>query len=90
MMSCRELAELLLDYVAGDLPPEHRERIDRHLRLCPPCVVFIETYQCTIRLTRRLPQAPVPPELMRRLCQAAEEIRRQQPPAEPGQERPPS
>lgn len=30
--------EDLLDYHAGDLPPEERERIQNHLALCPGCV----------------------------------------------------
>jgi anti-sigma factor RsiW len=78
MITCRELAELLIDYVSGDLPPEHCERLAHHLRLCPPCVAYLETYRLTIKLTRRLPDAPVPTQLKERLRVALEEMRRQQ------------
>ncbi len=33
MMTCRELAELLIDFVSGELAPEHQERVEQHLGL---------------------------------------------------------
>jgi anti-sigma factor RsiW len=67
MMTCRRVVELLIDYVSGELPPEHREVVDRHLHGCPPCVAFVESYQLTIRLTRQLPCEPLPGPLVERL-----------------------
>lgn len=72
-MKCRELAELLVDYVAGDLAPEMADHIKHHLCECGPCVRFVETYQVTIKLTRKLPCAEMPPELMQRLKDAVAE-----------------
>jgi anti-sigma factor RsiW len=72
-MTCRRLAEVLLEYVAGELPPEEGDRIRRHLCECPPCVAYLETYELTIRLTRQLPAAPVPPELLERVRAALQE-----------------
>jgi anti-sigma factor RsiW len=72
-MTCRELAELLIDYVAGELEPEKSEHVKQHLVLCPPCEIYIQTYQVTIRLTRKLPPVPLPPELEKRLRAAVEE-----------------
>ncbi len=73
MMTCRELVEQLLDYVSNELPPECCERIRDHLGKCPPCVVLLETYQITIRLSRRLPRAPLPTGLQERLRTALRE-----------------
>lgn len=67
MITCRELVEKLLDFLAEELPPEHCERIREHLRQCPPCIAFVETYQITVTLSRRLPRHPLPPELEQRL-----------------------
>lgn len=78
MISCRELAELLIDFVSGDLQPEHRDRIERHLCGCPPCVAYLETYRIVIKLSRRLPCSPLPPQLAERLRAALEEIRGEQ------------
>lgn len=73
-MTCRELAELLIDYVSGELPPEHHAHLQKHLDFCPPCVTYLETYRITIRLTRRLPCTPLPAELERRLRAALRDI----------------
>jgi anti-sigma factor RsiW len=77
MISCRELAEFLIDFVSDELPAEHRDHIEQHLKLCPPCVAYLESYRMTIRLTRRLPCAPLPPELEKRLRAVLEELRRE-------------
>lgn len=80
-MTCRELVELLIDFVSDELPAEHRARVDHHLRLCPPCLAYLESYRATIKLTRQLPRvAPPPPELRQRLHAALAEIRRERPP----------
>lgn len=69
-MKCRELADLLVDYVAGDLEPNLAEHIKEHLCLCPPCVRFVETYEVTIRITRRLPMVAMPTQMLDRLREA--------------------
>ena len=66
-MTCRELANLLIDYVSGELSPEHRDLLDHHLSKCPPCVAYVKTYTLTIKLTRQLPNEPLPPQLVERL-----------------------
>ncbi|HMF12034.1 MAG TPA: zf-HC2 domain-containing protein [Gemmataceae bacterium] len=66
-MTCRELVELLLDFLDGELPDDRRQLLETHLALCPPCLAYLETYKVTIRLTRRLPNEPPPPELLERL-----------------------
>lgn len=78
MMTCRELAELLIDFVSGEMQEDHRRRVEQHLRCCPPCVHYVETYQLTIRLTRQLPCQPMPPALAERLRHALAEIRTNQ------------
>jgi anti-sigma factor RsiW len=79
-ITCRQLVELLIDFITGELPPEHQQRIEKHLRECPPCVTYVETYRLTIQLTRRLPCQPPPPGLAVKLRKALEEIRAEQPP----------
>lgn len=74
-MNCRELAELLMDYLDGTLPPEHHQQMETHLQKCPPCLTYLETYRITIQMTRRLPCQPMPPQLVERLKAAFIEIR---------------
>ena len=72
-MTCQELAEILIDYVAGELAQERSDSLRDHLAACPHCVHFVESYQITIQLTRRLPAAPLPAELIERMQRAIEE-----------------
>ena len=72
-MKCRELAELLVDYVAGELNSDLSQHIKEHLCLCPPCVRFVETYEVTIKITRKLPLVAMPAEMLQRLREAVED-----------------
>lgn len=72
-MTCRELCEMLLDFCNGELDNEICDCIREHLKLCPPCVAYVETYEITIRLSRSLPQAPLPSRLVQRLEEALKE-----------------
>ncbi len=72
-MTCRELADILSDYLAGELAQEHCATIRSHLDACPHCVHFVETYQITIQVSRQLPTAPLPAELLERLQRSLEE-----------------
>ena len=49
-ISCREVVEIVTDYLDGALEPEDVERMEAHLESCPPCVLYVEQ----IRTTRRL------------------------------------
>lgn len=84
MIHCREVVQLLIDFVSDELPADHRARVEQHLNRCPPCVVYLETYQLTIRLTRQLPCRPLPPQLAERLWEALREIKGDQPGAAAG------
>jgi len=46
-----------------------------HLCRCPPCVTYVETYQVTVRLTRKLPRPALPPDLEQRLRAVLERAR---------------
>jgi anti-sigma factor RsiW len=83
MIICRDLVDLLYDFVSGELAPERREEVERHLRDCPPCLVYCETYRITIRVARRLPCPPPPPEVMARLRSAVQASLQTPPPPRP-------
>jgi hypothetical protein len=66
-VTCRELADALLDFVAGEASADVCEGIRGHLECCPPCVVLVETYKITIEVTHGLPARPMPASLCERL-----------------------
>ena len=52
-MTCRELADFITDYLAGQLPREIHTAFEHHLTLCPACVNYLSAYRTTIELNRR-------------------------------------
>jgi anti-sigma factor RsiW len=66
-MECRQIAELLGDYIDGTLPKETRELIEWHIESCAPCVAFVSTYRGTIDAAKKLRETAIPPELKQRL-----------------------
>ena len=51
-MTCREMSEFLLEYVAGELPVDVVAEFERHLGVCPNCEEFLRQYKATIRAGR--------------------------------------
>lgn len=69
-LSCRELVEIVTDYLEGTLPAEERARVEAHLVNCPGCTTYIEQMRETVRLTGRLREEDVPPGAREALLQA--------------------
>lgn len=53
-MTCKELVELVTDYLEGTLPEEIRARMETHLAGCSGCSNYLEQMRQTIRLTGEL------------------------------------
>ncbi len=47
MDSCKDIVELLSDYLDGDLPPDRQREFETHMRGCPPCVEFLDSMRET-------------------------------------------
>lgn len=50
--TCREVIESLIEYLANDLSAETRKIFEAHMAQCPDCVVYLNTYQEVVNLTR--------------------------------------
>ena len=50
-LSCRELVELVTDYLDGVLPPERQALVEEHLERCRGCEQYLEQLRQTVRLT---------------------------------------
>jgi len=55
-MTCRELVELVTDYLEDALDAEARDRFEEHLALCPGCETYLQQMAET---AERLGQIPV-------------------------------
>ncbi len=60
MFSCKDVSQILQDYVDGELPDSERRSIDVHLMLCKECRTYLNTYRETIRLLGQAPAEPMP------------------------------
>jgi mycothiol system anti-sigma-R factor len=65
--NCREVFELLSEYVDGELDVERSAALARHLSACPPCERFLKTFQTTRALCRESLMEEMPEELRARL-----------------------
>jgi anti-sigma factor RsiW len=53
-MTCRELVELVTDYLEGALPADVHARFDEHLADCPHCTEYVRQIEVTIALSGRV------------------------------------
>ena len=50
-MTCKELVELVTEYLEGTLPNDIRLQMQQHLSGCEGCTNYMEQMRKTIRLT---------------------------------------
>jgi len=58
-MSCRDLVEVVTEYLEDRLPPLDRARFEEHLKRCPPCDLYVEQMRQTIRALGALPRESI-------------------------------
>jgi anti-sigma factor RsiW len=59
---CREVVELVTDYLEGSLQGAERERFEAHLGVCPHCSRYLEQFRETIAATGQLREEDIAPE----------------------------
>jgi anti-sigma factor (TIGR02949 family) len=61
---CQEMIEVVTDYLDDGMPPEERQRFERHLSYCAGCSTYVEQMRETIRQTGTIPrEESLPPSL---------------------------
>ncbi len=69
-LACQELVELVTDYLEGRLSWIDRSRVDGHLAMCEHCSAYLAQMRQTIRLTGRLREEDIAPEVRAELLEA--------------------
>ena len=69
-MMCREVVELMTEYLDGALSSESRARFEEHLAGCAGCTAYLEQLRTARRLAGALAEVPVPAELEAELMAA--------------------
>jgi anti-sigma factor RsiW len=60
-LTCRELVELVTEYLDGNLVPAELVRFEAHLAHCPECRDHLEDMRLTIQLVGRLTEQAISP-----------------------------
>jgi len=66
-LTCKELVELVTDYLEGSLSRRDRKRFENHIDGCTNCRGYVAQFKETIRLTGTLREHDIPSEAAREL-----------------------
>jgi anti-sigma factor RsiW len=69
-MTCREVLDLLTDYLESALPAPLHARVEHHLAGCDGCERHLDQLRATIGALARLAEADVAPEVRDQLLAA--------------------
>jgi anti-sigma factor RsiW len=69
-MPCRELVEVITDYLDDALSERDRLRFEAHLAECDACRDYVEQFEQTIALSGRVEAEQLPPGLQDELMSA--------------------
>ena len=61
-LTCKELVELVTDYLEGSLSRRDRRRFEQHIAGCANCTEYVAQFRETIRLTGTLREQDVSKE----------------------------
>jgi anti-sigma factor RsiW len=75
-LSCREMVELITDYLEGTLPAADAARFDRHLGECDGCRAYLDQMRLTIEALGHLPPESLSPAAEEKLLRAFRDWRR--------------
>jgi predicted anti-sigma-YlaC factor YlaD len=74
-LTCREVVELVTDYLEDALLPDMHTAVTEHVTDCPDCSAYYAQMQHTIAMLRQLTREPAFPETKEALLQKFREWR---------------
>ncbi len=75
-ITCRELVELVSDYLEGALAGDALMRFEQHLEACEGCLRYVDQMRTTVASVGRVREADLPPETRAQLLDAFRDWRR--------------
>lgn len=63
--TCRQMTDLVFDYLNGKLALSVKRDFEQHLSICPDCVSFLKTYKTTVAMTRSIKAERLPPKVQK-------------------------
>jgi predicted anti-sigma-YlaC factor YlaD len=65
MLSCKEITELVTDYVEGRMSLADRMRFQMHLGICKHCRAYLRQMKAMVAVLGKVPDHAVMPEAVR-------------------------
>lgn len=69
-LTCKELVELVTDYLEQALSPRDRMRFEEHIMTCPPCRSHLDQMRKTLGIVGHVPEESLSPDAERSLLEA--------------------
>jgi anti-sigma factor RsiW len=69
-LACKELVELITEYLEGTLPRRLRKRVEKHLGVCDGCTAYLEQMRFMIQTAGRLTEESLPEPMKAELVAA--------------------
>lgn len=69
MLTCREMVELVTDYLEGRLDDADRARFEAHIAECDACTLYIEQMRMTIAALGHIPPETISPRAEQELLE---------------------
>lgn len=61
--TCKQITDLVFDYLNDNLRPNVKRDFVQHLRICPDCVSFLNSYKTTVSASRSIRSEEIPPRV---------------------------
>jgi predicted anti-sigma-YlaC factor YlaD len=68
-LTCKELVELITDYLEAALPRADALRFEEHLAICPGCRNYLDQMRTTVSTLGALREDSIPPKVKENLMQ---------------------
>jgi anti-sigma factor RsiW len=62
-LECKEVVELVSDFLGDAMAPDDRARLEQHLLVCPPCTLHVAQVRSTIEYVAELREDGAPAEV---------------------------
>jgi anti-sigma factor RsiW len=76
-MNCRQIVELMTDYLEDALSETDRQRFEAHLTRCDGCTEYLEQLRTTMKLAAVSADQSIPAQLEAELLRAFRDWKRQ-------------
>jgi predicted anti-sigma-YlaC factor YlaD len=75
-LTCKEIVEIIGDYLAGDMPPDDLVVFEQHVHACTWCMDYLDQMRATRALTGTLREEALPETTKRQLLDAFRHLKR--------------